>query len=196
MDICAVDGCNLPERARGWCRGHYMRWWRYGHPNYDQARKDMDRWRAQIEFTDTCWNWHGTINARGYGVINDNGKNALAHRWGYEALIGPIPEGLQLDHLCMVTNCVNPAHLEPVTNAENHRRAAASHTHCRHGHEWTPENEYWPPCGAGRECRACIKRRSAARQGNGWARQRARQQASQLEQPAPLAQSSRAASSC
>jgi hypothetical protein len=72
--------------------------------------------------------------------------------------VGPIPEGLTIDHLCRAIRCVNPAHLEPVTNAENIRRAALANarSHCPHGHEYTPENSYFDPKG-GRRCRECQR---------------------------------------
>jgi len=72
-----------------------------------------------------------------------------AHRWAYETCVGSINDGLQIDHLCRVRECVNPDHLQPVTHAENMRRARR--THCRRGHELTPENVYWV-----RACKACY----------------------------------------
>src|SRR6266496_2265386 len=70
-----------------------------------------------------CWLWTGKTGRDGYGRIGLGGRGALvrvrAHRFAYELLIGPIPDGLQIDHLCRVRHCVNPAHLEPVTQREN-----------------------------------------------------------------------------
>lgn len=68
-----------------------------------------------------CWLWTASLNTNGYGQINSGGRGRplLAHRVAYELVIGPIPDGLPLDHLCRVHSCVNPAHLEPVTNREN-----------------------------------------------------------------------------
>ncbi|WP_414630996.1 HNH endonuclease signature motif containing protein [Alcanivorax jadensis] len=94
------------------------------------------------------------------------GKAVKAHRFSYETFESPIPEGMQLDHLCRVRNCVNPRHLEPVTNRENVRRGFAARpaqTHCRSGgHELTEENIYLNPRGH-RECRIC-RREAAQRQ--------------------------------
>lgn len=73
--------------------------------------------------TDTCWLWPGNLTGDGYGRLKDNGKEVRAHRVVYEALVGSIPEGMHLHHLCRTRNCVNPEHLEPVTNQENTRRA-------------------------------------------------------------------------
>lgn len=72
-----------------------------------------------------CWLWTGTIERTGYGRFWLGGRQEIAHRASYALLIGPIPEGLTIDHLCRVRACVNPDHLEPVTLAENIRRERA-----------------------------------------------------------------------
>lgn len=100
-----------------------------------------------------CWNYAGTINPAGYGQI----RQTTAHRYFWETIRGPIPAGLQLDHLCRNKRCVNPSHLEPVTHDENQRRRAVLITHCPQGHEYTPENTVIK-IRDGREkrsCRAC-----------------------------------------
>lgn len=110
---------------------------------------------------ETCWLWTAS-HIRGYGKWSKDGRSYLAHRSAYEQLRGEIPEGLQLDHLCRTTLCVNPWHLEPVTPAINTRRASpAQQTHCTNGHKYTPENTYMrPTAGSGRrDCRACIRER-------------------------------------
>ena len=114
-----------------------------------------------IEVTDTCWIWRGTVRPNGYGRVKHQGVLYLAHRLVYESLIGPIPDGLQLDHLCRVRHCVRPTHLEPVTASENLRRSPiapaginARKTHCVHGHEFTEENTYVDREGY-RNCRTC-----------------------------------------
>ena len=72
-----------------------------------------------------CWRWTGARNPKGYGsVANGEGGSKLAHRASYELLVGPIPEGLTIDHLCLNTSCVNPEHMEPVTRSENSARKA------------------------------------------------------------------------
>ena len=92
----------------------------------------------------------------------------MSHRLAYELEIGPIPAGLEIDHLCRVRNCVNPAHLEPVTHAENIRRGTgplaenARKTECVHGHPLEGANLYVRPGDGHRQCRACNTARSAA----------------------------------
>lgn len=88
-----------------------------------------------------CWNWTGALS-HGYGLMAiGNGRQRLTHRLSYELLVGPIPTGLELDHLCKNTACLNPAHLEPVTRAENLRRSDSwggrnsRKTHCPRGHQ-------------------------------------------------------------
>ena len=104
--------------------------------------------RATPEPNSGCWLWDRAISQTGYGNICVDGKYRGAHRVVYEALVGPIPEGLHLDHRCRVRACVNPNHLEPVSQRENSLRGVgaaavnARQTHCRHGHELTPENTY------------------------------------------------------
>ncbi len=116
-----------------------------------------------------CWLWTGGITPRGYGY----GKSKHAHRYSYEAFVGPIPDGLEIDHLCRVTSCVNPDHLEPVTQRENQRRRWATVTHCKWGHEFSPENTR---IGQGiRVCHACRIRRGR----ESYARKKARRAAAE-----------------
>jgi len=115
-----------------------------------------DRFWAKVrkdKATD-CWEWAGALNSGGYGQWAVQGRSRSVHRVAYEALVGPIPEGLTIDHLCQNKVCCNPAHLEPVTAAENRRRAARLITHCPAGHEYTPENTLRNGAGH-RYCRAC-----------------------------------------
>ena len=140
-------------------------------------RTPQDRFFAKVEFTDTCWLWTASKTRDGYAQFNVRPHILRAHRWAYEFCVGPIPEGLTLDHVkargCVNRHCVNPDHLEPVPLAENIRRgvhagfanfhqgSAASKTHCKHGHEFTAENTYTAK-GAHRQCKSCNRNRKRA----------------------------------
>jgi hypothetical protein len=126
-----------------------------------------ERFWEKVNKTDTCWLWTGcrTTNG-GYARFVFDGKAGRAHRYAYALLVGPIPDGKVLDHLCRVKHCVNPAHLDPVTDVENLTRSPltlisinAAKTHCKRGHEFTPENTYIER-GGGRSCRTCKRIRS------------------------------------
>lgn len=123
-------------------------------PKPETPRRRFYFWE-QVEKSSGCWVYTGYLND-GYGY--HGGK--LAHRLSYEELVGPIPEGLEIDHLCRNPPCVNPAHLEPVTRAENIRRRFALITHCKNGHEFTTENTRIVGV-TQRKCRACAAAASA-----------------------------------
>lgn len=95
---------------------------------------------------DGCWLWTAATDGRGYGKVWWRGRMVRTHRLVYELLVRKIPEALQIDHLCKVKGCANPAHLEPVTSCENTYRGAgpavknAEKTHCPRGHELSPDN--------------------------------------------------------
>ena len=101
----------------------------------------LERWMSKVDKSGDCWLWTSRIDRYGYGKFTVAGRDAIAHRWGYEALVGPIPEGLTLDHachskvveecaalpgVCLHRRCVNPEHLEPLTQLENRRRGRRS----------------------------------------------------------------------
>lgn len=138
-----------------------------------KPRPEGDLFWGKVRLPDEngCLIWTAWSNNKGYGTFSRGGKTRYAHRVAYEMLVGPIPEGLELDHLCRVPLCVRPDHLEPVTHAENVRRGNAgkatgalmkAKTHCKHGHEFTPENTLLASTGA-RACRACRRIREANR---------------------------------
>ena len=109
-----------------------------------------------------CWEWRAWRCRQGYGHVGFKGKVYGAHRLVYELLVGPIPAGLSLDHLCRNTRCVNPKHLEPVTHRENVMRGVgvcainAKKTHCVHGHEFNKENTGYTPSRPNyRYCKSC-----------------------------------------
>jgi hypothetical protein len=111
--------------------------------------------------TSDCWVWTAARTTDGYGCFKDGPKQVMAHRFAYEQVIGPIPDGHQIDHLCRNPSCVRPEHLEPVTPRENTLRGTgpsavhARKTHCIHGHEFTDANTYMHD--GQRKCRACQK---------------------------------------
>lgn len=112
-----------------------------------------------------CWLWTGTTLKTGYSYFYMHGRARFGHRVSYVHHVGPVPDGLDLDHLCRVRRCVNPAHLEPVTRSVNILRGlipgivrarSAAVTHCPKGHEYTPENVYVDRNGC-RMCRECMR---------------------------------------
>lgn len=121
-----------------------------------------ERMTRYVDATGDCWEWIGG-RAHGYGMMRFKGQRGLAHRLIYESLVGPIPDGLTLDHLCRVRHCVNPDHLEVVTMGENIRRGVgaparnARKTHCKWGHPFSDENTYNHE--GRRQCRVCGQRR-------------------------------------
>lgn len=134
--------------------------------NYGDSRLEPFFWdKVFPEPNSGCWLWVGCVNHHGYGSLNRRGRTRLAHRYAYEALIGPIPSGLQTDHRCRTRCCVNPAHLEPVTSAENTRRGDGGinmreKTHCPSGHPYEGSHLYlWRGI---RNCRTCRNNRKRA----------------------------------
>ena len=118
---------------------------------------------AKIEIGDDCWLWTAAQNAGGYGIVGvATRRSGLAHRVVYEALVGPIPDGLTLDHVCRVRHCVNPRHLRPVTNYENvfapgsqaRAKLQSERTTCPRGHEYSHVRS----CGR-RACGECMRER-------------------------------------
>lgn len=148
------------------------------HPANPPASETFDA-KAKARFwskvspapADACWVWHGAANQRGYGnvgkKVGEKTFTYLAHRVAYELTFGPVPPGMDLDHLCRTTGCVNPTHLEPVTFLANMRRRYADSpderdTHCLRGHELTPENTRWIQSSGQRLCRQCWQQRRAS----------------------------------
>lgn len=129
------------------------------------TRPLVERFWERVDKTEAgCWLWTGPLRPDGYGAIGAGGRGGRTlrtHRLAYELVVGPIPDGLTLDHVCQVRACCNPAHLEPVTAEDNVRRATARRDRCRRGHEFTPDNTIIRALG--RECRTCRRERRRSR---------------------------------
>lgn len=122
MMLCTVENCKKEQvyKTKRLCISHYKRMWEFGTLELTRiVGDDVKRFWSKVDKTDTCWLWTGSGNPGGYGLFLSNGKNQSAHRYSYKLHKGEIPAGLYLDHLCRVPACVNPDHLEPVTNREN-----------------------------------------------------------------------------
>lgn len=104
-----------------------------------------------------CWIFDGALFNNGYGHMRVEGKDWVAHRYYYEFYVGPIPDGLVVDHLCRVRACCNPEHLEVVTIQENNVRSGLvkRKTHCSRGHSY--ENARKKPNGAVAQCSECLR---------------------------------------
>ena len=125
-DPCSYSGCPGKRHARGFCNGHYQQ---------QRQGKELRPLKQQLsaeDFTasdvfgmyvikkDGCWGWSGTTTSAGYSAFSLGGRPIYAHRTSYEIHVGPIPAGKFMDHMCFNRACVNPGHLQPVTNKQNH----------------------------------------------------------------------------
>jgi hypothetical protein len=181
---CSIDGCEKPHEARGWCIKHYRRWQRHGDPLWQLPTTADYFWekvrKADRFDPDTCWLWTAPPDSNGYGRLKVAVRMVRAHIFAYELLVGPVPDGLELDHLChgrdksckggstcIHRRCVNPGHLEAVTHRTNVLRGVspvarcAVKTHCPAGHAYSPENTRLYR--GSRYCRACRRAWDAAR---------------------------------
>jgi hypothetical protein len=166
---CSVETCVRAARCRGWCNTHYLRWYKYGDPNHLVAAQQErihgtaeERFWPKVDAFGDCWEWTRSKNKGGYGQFRFKGRSYLAHKYAYESLVGPIPDGLELDHRCRNHGCVNPDHLEAVTRRVNIMRGEstssrnARKTHCKRNHEFTDENTRITMRGT-RVCRTCHR---------------------------------------
>lgn len=176
---CSIPGCERDNFGRGWCQMHYYRWRRNGDPNlvrqesHNGLSLEQRFWMKVDQGTEEeCWEWNASLTPAGYGKIGLNNKLLLAHRVSYEINVGPIPDGLTIDHLCRNRKCVNPSHLEPVSMEENLLRGEsppaknALKTHCPQGHAYEGDNIIWDKGRngkIGRKCRTCHYARTKAR---------------------------------
>lgn len=118
----------------------------------------------KIVFTESCWLWSGA-KIKGYGRVKWEGRSAQMHRLAYETLVAAIPPGLTIDHLCRTRNCVNPGHMEVVTQTVNTlRRETKKNTKCKWGHLYTEENTHINTQGK-QVCRTCQRNHRYRRAG-------------------------------
>lgn len=170
---CSIPDCPNPFYGRSYCQRHYQSARNHGtlppitHPSvedrfWSKVEKNGPLWNGS-----PCWLWTAYCDKDGYGhwTPTHGAAGKRAHRVAYEILIGPIPEGLPLDHLCRNSPCCNPNHLEPVTDRTNILRGVgfaalnAKKTHCPKGHPYSLTNTYINSKGQ-RICRTCERTRS------------------------------------
>lgn len=162
---CSIEECDLPVANKGMCNKHYLRVYRYGDPNFRKLVRGPleERLFAHRIVTATgCWEYSGWHKPGDYKRMTLDYGTVAVHIVAYQLLVGPVPNGLELDHLCFNKACWNPTHLEPVTRSENLRRAFAHKprpkpTHCQKSHELTPANIWVEPRNGKRHCRICLK---------------------------------------
>jgi len=133
MKTCSIEGCENELRARGWCPTHWKRWKVHGDPNVCTTNRHIplaDRFWMKVAKGPGCWNWTGSLVTAGYGSIMErvDGRNHhhVAHRLSYELMVGPIPEGMMIDHRCFNRKCVNPEHLRLATHKQNMENLAGA----------------------------------------------------------------------
>jgi HNH endonuclease len=124
--ICTISWCADVHYAHGLCHMHYQRDKRgvdMDQPRLARNAPAAERFWTKVDKEWDCWPWLGYLNEDGYGSFRESNVVVYAHRFVYELLVGPIPDSYDLDHLCGYRDCCDPSHMEPVTHAENSRRA-------------------------------------------------------------------------
>lgn len=176
----SCEHCDRQVYAKGLCSPHYQRLAKYGNPLAGTrpvgGASTLERILSNLDVGD-CWEWKGSFYDNGYGQISlvRNGKKTTrpVHRELWEQIVGPVEDGLELDHLCRNRKCANPDHLEPVTAAENVRRSEghqskvlARRSHCKNGHEFNEDNGHayeYKPGKFRRHCKVCNTERARER---------------------------------
>lgn len=153
------------------CRALAARRWYHLHSTRPRRLPLMERFWSKVEKTKGCWFWNGGLNDDGYGIFANSCGSQFAHRFVYEKLVGPVPKGKEIDHLCRVRRCVRPSHLEPVTHAENIARGDYSgnmnlaelkraKTHCPQGHPYSGDNLIIDGTSGARRCHICTNEKA------------------------------------
>jgi hypothetical protein len=136
--ICTFDGCVRPQKALGYCNGHYVQQ-RHGKPLTALRRRAIagmelrDRLDIYTDKAGECWLWTITRDNNGYGRVTVDGKSIKAHRMAYELAYGPISKGLEIDHKCHTPACVRPEHLRVATTKENQENRAGAQANSKSG---------------------------------------------------------------
>ena len=173
---CLVDDCVRNAVARDLCGKHYQRWAKFGDPlttKLDRERTPEERFWAKVDkngpisgyapHLGPCWVWTESLR-EGYGSFKLDGRQVDAHCVAYRWIVGEVADGCELDHLCRVRRCCNPAHLEPVSHLINVHRGIspwavnAAKTHCPQKHKYTEDNTYLYK--GERHCRTCARERT------------------------------------
>jgi hypothetical protein len=180
MRTCEVESCEIEAKHRGRCGKHYRLLLLQGERLVERAGTPAEeRFWGKVnkdgptplygKVPGQCWQWTGGTICRGYGQFYVTRMSRTpSHRYAWEALRSPIPDGLTIDHLCRNKLCVNPDHMEVVTRGENTLRAVdigaqnRNKTRCIKGHEFSPENTRITPAGR-RRCRTCDRDNERAR---------------------------------
>lgn len=132
---CSIDGCDREAKCRGWCSAHYSRWRRNGNPLAGTVRynNDRDRFWAKVDKSGDCWLWTASTGPFGYGQFNTGRTIVRSHRLAYELMVGAIPAGKELDHICRNRLCVRPNHLRLVTRQQNNQNKSGPSRNCKSG---------------------------------------------------------------
>ena len=153
---CSFDGCGKASHARGLCSGHWNQWYvgkalrPLGKKSETAGLSIEDRFWFYVDERDFngCWNWTGNRTkpgARGYGKFGVGQREIVAHRFAFELLVGPVPEGFEIDHICRNRHCVNPSHLRLVTRKQNmeHQGVQEKNTSGFRGVHWDKRRQSW-----------------------------------------------------
>ena len=126
---CSIENCQEKHEARGWCKKHYLRWYKHGDPTFFTGKRSLcleEAFQNKTERQGDCLIWTGHKNTAGYGQMVSKRKSILAHRYSWERVNGKIPDGMEIDHKCWNPSCVNIEHLRLATSSQNgaYRRSA------------------------------------------------------------------------